>query len=149
MERPPLKKVFLQIAKTLSLRASCARMSVGALIVRDKHIISSGVNGPMGWDCTERGCNIENPCQHAIHAEANAILAAQRNGVELKGSTLYCTHQPCPSCAGMIVAVGISKVIYSEPYRLTEGLDILKYNNIETEQIEDVSIQDSKELERG
>lgn len=144
MNRPERDDVFMGIVSLLSQRASCQRLHVGALIVMEgKHIIASGVNGPNTWTCTELKCDIEKPCQHAIHAEQNAIRFARRHGVDLKGATLYCTHQPCIECAKMIVAEGILRVVYKEPYRLREGLLFLQTFNVEVLQYESKPTKDS------
>lgn len=125
-------EVFLNIAQQLSERASCNRLSVGAIIVKDKkHILSSGCNGPRTWTCDERECDISKPCSHAIHAEDNAISFAKEQGISLQGCTLYCTHQPCSNCAVLIVKAGISKVVYLNEYRLIEGLIYLKDKGVE------------------
>lgn len=132
-------QTFLEIALLLSGRASCNRLHVGAIIVKDKkHIISSGCNGPRAWTCDERGCDTSKPCNHAIHAEDNAIAFAKEQGIDLRGCTLYCTHQPCMSCAILIVKAGISRVVYLEPYRLVEGLEYLKQNKVQVEQHEPI-----------
>lgn len=139
MNRPSRKLTFLAMTRLLSLRASCKRLSVAALIVKDdKHIVSSGVNGPNTWDCDQLQCDLNKPCQHAIHAEDNAIAFANKNGVDLKGTTLFCTHQPCLNCAIKIVQSGIIEVVYTEPYRLLDGLEYLQSHGVKTERFEDV-----------
>jgi len=131
--RPPRDVVFMKIALLLAERASCGRMSVGAIIVADgKHIISSGVNGPLSYECQkDLKCDLTQPCQFAIHAEHNAIRYAIKRGIELQNTTLYCTHQPCKHCSEQIVSNGIIRVVYKEPYRLIEGLELLKLKEIE------------------
>lgn len=135
MKRPPIDIVFMAMADCLSFRGMCNRLRVSALIVRDKRIITSGVNGPNTYDCDELKCDTTKPCSHAIHAEENAIRFAVKHNVDLKGATIYITHQPCIDCARLIVESGITRVVYSETYRLEEGLHYLINNNIITEQL--------------
>lgn len=133
MKRFTKDQVFIEMAEKLALRASCGRLSVGALIVaQTKHIITSGVNGPNAWDCDELKCDTSKPCQYAIHAEDNAIRYALLNNIPLKGTTLYCTHMPCFACAELIIKAGISRVVYGHAYRSTAGVELLNQNNIST-----------------
>jgi len=147
MKRVTRDTLFLSIAKLFALRSTCSRLSVGAVIVKNKRIISSGYNGPPAGEphCNDCTCNPKEPCKRAIHAEANAIKWAMDNNIDLIGGTLYCTHLPCTNCATKIVKSGISKVVYSEDYRDSKGLLILRKNRIEI--IKGNAIQDYKELE--
>lgn len=132
MERPQKDHVFIEMARILSQRGSCRRLAVGAIIVKKtKHIIASGVNGPNTWDCEELRCDLGKPCEHAIHAEENAIRFAKEERVSLVGATLYCTHMPCIDCAKLILQSGISRVVYKEAYRKREGVELLIQNNID------------------
>lgn len=128
MKRVTRDTLFLSIAKLFALRSTCSRLSVGAVIVKNKRIISSGYNGPPAGEphCNDCTCNPKEPCKRAIHAEANAIKWAMDNNIDLIGGTLYCTHLPCTNCATKIVKSGISKVVYSEDYRDSKGLLILR-----------------------
>jgi dCMP deaminase len=112
--RPTWDVTWLAVAETIAKRATCPRASVGAVIVRDNHLISAGYNGaPSGQEhCTDIGCLIEDGhCQRAIHAEVNAIADAARRGVSIDGSTIYLYdtlgRQPCRECAKVIAAVGL------------------------------------------
>ena len=119
---------FMDMAKMVGSWSSCFQQNrqIGAVIVRNKRIITTGYNGaPAGVkSCVERGeclrrkLNIPSGTQHelcyAIHAEQNAIIQAAKLGISIEGATLYCTHQPCVICAKMIVNSGISRVIYGE-----------------------------------
>lgn len=126
----------LDIARLIAKRGTCWRMQVGAVITRNGRIISSGYNGSLlEGDCSNIGCDLNSACLHAVHAEANAISFAANQGLALEGTTLYCTHQPCYDCAKLIIQSGIIKVIYSEPYRLNEGLQLLNSKDIEVIQI--------------
>ncbi len=116
---------FINSALLVSMRASCRRMAVGAVIVLDNRIISTGYNGPAkGLVCSTK-CDLTQSCNHAIHAEANAIYFAAKKGINLEGAILYCTHSPCKKCAEAILQVGIKEVNFLRVYRSTEGLKFL------------------------
>jgi dCMP deaminase len=107
---------------------------VGALVVKDKMIISDGYNGtPAGFEniCEENG--VTKP--YVLHAEANAITKIARSGNNSNGSTLYVTDSPCIECAKLIIQAGIKRVIYSREYRLTDGVDLLRRAGIEVQYI--------------
>jgi dCMP deaminase len=105
-------------AAVIAHRAKCQRAKVGCVITKNHRIVSSGYNGPLlGVDCSEANCEISTKCKHAVHAEANAIAAASREGISLKDSTLYCTHCPCYECAKLIIQSGICLVIYLNDYK--------------------------------
>ena len=120
--RPNWDTYFMDLAVLASKRATCLRRKVGAFIVKDRHILSTGYNGaPKGIKhCQQAGCvreklNIPSGQRHelcrALHAEQNAFLQAARHGVNLDGATLYVTVQPCAICAKMIINAGISKIV--------------------------------------
>jgi len=109
----------MDIAFQVARRSTCPRASVGAVIVRDKRILTTGYNGsPRGLPhCTEAGCLIINGhCVRALHAEQNAIIQGALHGVDVSHSVLYVTHQPCLSCAKMIINAGIGRVVYAGDY---------------------------------
>jgi len=109
----------MDIAFQVARRSTCPRASVGAVIVRDKRILTTGYNGsPRGLPhCTEAGCLIINGhCVRALHAEQNAIIQGALHGVDVSHSILYVTHQPCLSCAKMIINAGIERVVYAGDY---------------------------------
>ena len=111
---------FMNIARVVSSRSTCPRKSVGAVIVRDKTILSTGYNGSIRGmpHCTEAGHMMENGhCVATIHAESNAILQAARNGVMIDGGTIYVTASPCWNCFKEIANSGIRRVVYGEFYR--------------------------------
>lgn len=118
MTRPSWDDYFMQIAKTVSSRATCRRRSVGAVVVRDRRILTTGYNGaPRGVPhCEEWGCDITQRCQLAAHAEQNAIAQAALNGVSCEGATLYVTCQPCTSCAKLLINAGIKRVVFEGDY---------------------------------
>jgi len=107
------------IARQVAQRSTCPRASVGAVIVRERRILTTGYNGaPEGLPhCLEAGCIIEDEhCQRSLHAEQNAILQAASHGVSIAGGTIYVTHQPCNTCAKMIINAGLKRVIYAGEY---------------------------------
>lgn len=110
----------MDIARVVSSRSTCPRKSVGAVLVRDKTILSTGYNGSIRGmpHCVVVGCMMENDhCVATIHAESNAILQAARNGVMIDGGTLYVTASPCWNCFKEIANSGIRRVVYGEFYR--------------------------------
>lgn len=121
-QRPNIDEYFLKIASVVAERSTCLRHHVGAVAVRDKHILASGYNGAAAGlrDCLELGClrnenNIPSGTRHevcrAIHAEQNAIIQASLHGVSLEGATIYCTHTPCILCAKMLVNARIKRFV--------------------------------------
>ncbi len=113
----------------------CQRRKVGALIVKDKMIISDGYNGtPSGF---ENICEDENGVTkpYVLHAEANAITKIARSNNNADGATLYVTDSPCIECSKLIIQAGIKRVVYSREYRLTDGVDLLKRAGIEVERM--------------
>jgi len=144
--RPSLDEYFLEIASVVGTRSTCLRNHVGAVIVRDKRIISTGYNGaPRGLaHCLDIGCirNQENipsgtmteRCR-GVHAEQNAIIQAALHGVSTDGATLYCTHQPCILCAKMIINANIKRVVYLTPYPNPESLEFFGEAGVKVEQI--------------
>ena len=122
---------YLRMARIWAENSYCQRRKVGALVVKDKMIISDGYNGtPSGF---ENVCEDENNVTHpyVLHAEANAITKLARSSNNSDGATLYVTASPCIECAKLILQSGIKRVIYAEKYRLTDGIDLLERANIE------------------
>ena len=118
-ERPSWDDYFMQITFQVATRSTCLRAAVGAVIVRDKRILTTGYNGaPTNLPhCTEAGCLIVNGhCVRTLHAEQNAIIQGALHGVDVSGSTIYVTHQPCLVCAKMIINAGIQRVVYAGNY---------------------------------
>lgn len=123
---------YMRMAHIWAENSYCVRRKVGALIVKDKMIISDGYNGtPAGF---ENVCEDEDGLTkpYVLHAEANAITKIARSNNNSDGATLYVTASPCIECAKLIVQAGIRRVIYSEKYRLTDGIDLLERAGIET-----------------
>lgn len=118
-KRPSWERYFLSIAETVSSRSTCDRLHVGAVIVRNKTILSTGYNGaPRGLShCDDTGHEIvDGHCIRTIHAEANALVQAARHGIVVEGATLFLTNSPCYDCFKMLVNAGIKEVIYENFY---------------------------------
>ena len=144
MVRPSLDEYFMEISSVVATRSTCLRHHVGAVLVRDKRILSTGYNGaPTGLShCLEVGCrreNVESGYRHelcrAVHAEQNAIIQAAIHGVSTSGATLYCTHQPCILCAKIIINSQIRRVVYGNPYPDDEALRFLEEAGVEVSMI--------------
>ena len=132
-----LDKRYLRMARIWSENSYCKRRQVGALIVKDKMIISDGYNGtPSGF---ENVCEDENNVTYpyVLHAEANAITKIARSNNNSEGATLYVTDAPCIECSKLIIQSGIKRVVYARQYRLDDGLQLLRKAGIEVEFIED------------
>lgn len=128
-------KRYLQMAGIWAQNSYCKRRQVGALIVKDKMIISDGYNGtPSGF---ENQCEDESGATkvYVLHAEANAITKVAKSGNSSDGATLYVTASPCVECAKLIIQSGIRRVVYRDAYRITDGIDLLRRAGIEVEQI--------------
>lgn len=126
---------YLKMARIWAENSYCKRRQVGALIVKDKMIISDGYNGtPAGFEnICEDDNNVTKP--YVLHAEANAITKIARSGNNSDGATLYVTAAPCIECAKLIIQAGISRVIYSEEYRIEDGIDLLRRAGIKVKYI--------------
>lgn len=126
-----LDKRYLQMANIWAENSYCIRRKVGALIVRDKMIISDGYNGtPSGF---ENKCEDDNNVTYpyVLHAEANAITKVAKSNNSSQGATLYITTSPCVECSKLIIQSGISRVVFSEKYHKVEGLELLKKVGVE------------------
>lgn len=126
-----LDKRYLRMARIWAENSYCKRRQVGAIIVKDKMIISDGFNGtPAGFEnICEDNDNVTKP--YVLHAEANAITKVARSNNSSNGSTLYVTASPCLECSKLIIQSGIRRVVFNELYRITDGLKILKRAGIE------------------
>ncbi|MDD2300014.1 MAG: dCMP deaminase family protein [Fermentimonas sp.] len=131
-----LDKRYMRMAYIWSENSYCKRRKVGALIVKDKMIISDGYNGtPSGFEnICEDDDNKTKP--YVLHAEANAITKVARSNNSSKGATLYVTSSPCIECAKLIIQAGIKRVVYSDAYRLSDGVDLLSRAGIELVTVE-------------
>ena len=126
-----LDERYLRMAHIWAENSYCQRRQVGALVVKDKMIISDGYNGtPSGFEnVCEDDNNVTKP--YVLHAEANAITKLARSNNNSDGATIYITASPCIECAKLIIQAGIKRVVYGEKYRLTDGIDLLKRAGIE------------------
>ncbi|MAF86093.1 MAG: cytidine deaminase [Dehalococcoidales bacterium] len=142
--RPDIDEYFLKIASVVAERSTCRRHHVGAVAVKNKHILTTGYNGaPAGAkDCLELGClrdelNIPSGERHeicrGIHAEQNVIIQAGLHGVSLEGSAVYCTHTPCVLCAKMLVNARIKRFISFGKYNDSAFVDLFKEAGIEVD----------------
>ncbi|MDD3405208.1 MAG: dCMP deaminase family protein [Sphingobacteriia bacterium] len=126
-----LDKRYMRMARIWAENSYCKRRQVGALLVKDKMIISDGYNGtPSGFENNcEDDNNVSKP--YVLHAEANAITKIARSNNSSEGATLYVTASPCIECAKLIIQSGIKRVVYGENYRIMDGLELLKRADIE------------------
>ncbi len=147
LKRPTWDEYFIKLALLVAERSTCLRHHVGAVIVRDKHILTTGYNGaPSGTkDCLELGClrdqmRIPSGTRHeicrAIHAEQNAIIQAGLHGVNIERATMYCTHSPCILCAKMLANVRIKRLITCGDYADQSFKELFKEVGIEFLKIE-------------
>ncbi len=148
IERPAFDDIYMELAVNLAKKSHCIKRHVGAVLTKDTRIISIGYNGPPAGthncdeEWPEQGCprSSKGSCSLALHAEQNAILYAVKNKSSVEKSTLYITLSPCLSCARIIFAMGICKVIYLKSYgaykglEIDEGLDFLNRFGVETQQ---------------
>ena len=143
--RPQLDEYFLKIACVVGKRATCLRKNVGAVIVLNKQVLTTGYNGaPTGLpNCLDIGCirikeGIPSGTMHercrSVHAEQNAIIQAALHGVSVEGGTIYCTHQPCILCTKMLINSGIKRVVFGQEYPDEASLEMLREAGILVEQ---------------
>jgi len=142
--RPDVDEYFLKIASVVAERSTCRRHHVGAVAVRDKHILSTGYNGAASGlkDCLELGClrdemgipsgTRQEVCR-GIHAEQNVIIQASLHGVSLEGSTIYCTHTPCVLCAKMLTNAKIKRYVSFGKYNDDSFVELFKEAGIEVD----------------
>jgi dCMP deaminase len=129
---------YIQMARIWAKNSYCRRRQVGALLVKDRMIISDGYNGtPSGF---ENECEDENGQSkpYVLHAEANAITKVAKSGNSSEGATLYITDSPCLDCAKLIIQAGIKRVVYGDEYRITDGIKLLEKAGIEIVKISEV-----------
>ena len=140
-DRPSYDEYFMEMAHVVKKRSTCLRRQVGAILVKHKHILSTGYNGaPKGLaHCSEVGClrekmHVPSGKRHelcrGLHAEQNAIIQAAVFGTSIKGSTLYCTNTPCVVCAKMLINAGVTEIIYAGDYPDELAQNILSESNI-------------------
>ncbi|KRQ87745.1 tRNA-specific adenosine deaminase [Caloramator mitchellensis] len=140
--RPKWDEYFMEIAEVVKKRSTCLRRQVGAIIVKDNRILTTGYNGvpPKMSHCEELGClrqklNIPSGQRHelcrALHAEQNAIVQAAKYGISIEDSTIYITSQPCIICAKLIIASGIKRIVYSGDYPDELSMQMLNESGVE------------------
>ena len=131
---------YVRMAQIWAENSYCQRRKVGALLVKDKMIISDGYNGtPVGF---ENVCEDDNDHTkpYVLHAEANAITKVAQSNNSSNGATLYVTSSPCIECAKLIIQAGIKRVVFNEIYRLTDGIELMRRAGIECVQMENIEI---------
>ena len=139
--RPSWDEYFMKLAEEVATRTTCLRRAVGAVIVKDRRILATGYNGvPTGLrHCAETGClreqlGVPSGQRHEIcrglHGEQNALLQASRYGINIEGSTIYVTTQPCVVCAKMLINAGIEEIVYKNPYPDELAMELLKESGI-------------------
>jgi dCMP deaminase len=131
-----LDQRYLKMADIWAQNSYCKRRKVGALLVKDKMIISDGYNGtPAGFEnvCEDENNNTK---PYVLHAEANAITKVAKSGNSSDNATLYVTSSPCMECSKLIIQAGIKRVVFTESYRLEDGINLLKRANIEVKQVD-------------
>ena len=144
LTRPDIDEYFMKIAAVVAERSTCRRHHIGAVAVKDKHILTTGYNGAAAGlkDCLELGClrdemNIPSGQRHeicrAIHAEQNVIIQAALHGVSLEESTIYCTHTPCVLCAKMLVNARINRFVSFGKYSDNTFIDLFREAGIEVD----------------
>lgn len=143
-KRPSWDEYFMELAEVVAKRSTCLRRNIGAVVVKDKRVLATGYNGaPSGLaHCSEAGCLREKlgipsgerveMCR-GLHAEQNALVQAARYGISVEGAVLYCTNQPCVTCAKMLINSGISRVVYKDPYPDRLAMDLLSESRITVE----------------
>jgi len=150
--RPDWGSYFMEIARIVSMRSTCLRRNVGAVIVKDKRILATGYNGaPSGLKhCIEVSCLREqmkiapgerHELCRGLHAEQNAIIQAAYHGVSIYGAHLYCTHLPCSICIKMLINAGISEVYYEDGYPDALSLSLIEESDILLRKIERVKVK--------
>jgi dCMP deaminase len=143
MKRPTWDEYFMKITQIVAERSTCMRRMVGAIIVKDKKIVSTGYNGaPKGLKhCLEIGClreqmGVPSGERHELcrgaHAEQNAIIQAAASGTSMEGATMYCTDSPCSTCTKMIINAGISRLVLGKKYPDELGEELIREAGIET-----------------
>lgn len=141
-KRPTWDEYFMQIATVVATRSTCIRRQIGAVIAKDKKILSTGYNGAPAKikHCLDTGCirqqlNVPSGERHeickAIHAEQNAIIQAALSGTSIKEAEIYCTARPCSLCAKMLINAGIKRIVYSGDYPDDMAVELLKEANVE------------------
>lgn len=139
----------MELALVVAKRSTCNRRSVGAVLVRDKRILTTGYNGstPGQPHCTDVGClMVDNHCVRAIHAEQNAIIQGALHGIDLRGATCYVTSGPCVHCSKMLLAAGIKRIVFQDAYTEEIGQKLIRDAGVELERFNPTDPTDPKEV---
>ncbi|MBD5307720.1 MAG: dCMP deaminase family protein [Bacteroides sp.] len=138
IKQDTLDRRYLRMARIWAENSYCVRRQVGALMVKDRMIISDGFNGtPVGFEnVCEDADGLTKP--YVLHAEANAITKVAQSNNSSQGATLYVTASPCLECAKLIIQAGIRRVVYADSYRLDDGVTLLRRAGIECRQLSDI-----------
>ncbi|MFO7793085.1 MAG: dCMP deaminase family protein [Candidatus Saliniplasma sp.] len=147
MNRPTVDEYFMSMAELAASRSTCLRRKVGAVIVKDKQVLSTGYNGAPKElpHCEEVGCRreqmkVKSGTRHelcrGVHAEQNAVIQAAVFGVSVKGATLYCTHHPCVLCMKILINADIERVVYKKGYPDDLSQEMLEESEIKIEKME-------------
>lgn len=138
--RIPWNQYFMSQALLISTRSSCERLSVGAVVVRDRRVISAGYNGSVSGDlhCSENGCKIiDGHCVRTVHAEVNAILQCSKFGVRTDEADIYVTHFPCLQCSKVIIQAGIKNLYYLHDYNNNKyAIELLRHSDIQIKKVD-------------
>ena len=149
MDRPSWDEYFMEITELVAKRSTCLRRKVGAVVVKDKRILTTGYNGPPAGlkHCDELGGCLRDKLgipsgermelSRAVHAEQNAIIQAAKYGISIDGATIYVTNHPCFICAKMLINAGIKRIVYKEGYPDEFAKEILKEAGIKVEQFKE------------
>ncbi len=149
MDRPSWDEYFMEITELVAKRSTCLRRKVGAVVVKDKRILTTGYNGPPTGlkHCDELGGCLRDKLgipsgermelSRAVHAEQNAIIQAAKYGISIDGATIYVTNHPCFICAKMLINAGIKRIVYKEGYPDEFAKEILKETGIKVEQFKE------------
>lgn len=132
--RIPWNQYFMSQCLLISTRSSCTRLAVGAVMVRDRRVVSAGYNGSVSSDihCSDIGCKVvDGHCIRTVHAEVNAILQCAKFGVATEGADLYVSHFPCLQCTKVIIQAGIENLYYLHDYNNNEyAIELLEHSEI-------------------
>lgn len=137
MSRPTREEIYMEMATVVAKRSTCLRKKVGAVLVKNNHILGTGYNGAAKdqESCTDSGCDlVDNHCVRTVHAEVNAILSAAVNGVSTSGAILYSTCKPCFRCYSFLKNADIQEVVYIENYDDGRNIEIVKTQRFTNEQ---------------
>lgn len=147
--RPSLDEYFMNIAKVVATRSTCDRLQAGAVLVRDKKMLSTGYNGaPRNMPhCDDIGHQLEDGhCVRTAHGEQNAIVQAAYHGISTKGATMYCTFSPCKICAKIIVNAGIVRVVANQVYRDQTVVQFFQDAGVRFETLESEWVRPKEEI---